>query len=397
MNDSSPREAASVEAAVVDVSDADANVLCSTPGCPSNWWMFGYSALHTGYNTAELGVPPAIGQWDATIGSGEVLPPACAEDGRAFVTYGTNGSPSLLVAVSIADGSTLWSHDFGSPFSLGHASVVNGTVYVQTNKGISNIPESKLWAFDAMNGSVSWSAPFASQAENFWGPAVGGRGVYINGGQYGGLYGFDAIDGTRLFFNDGFPMCDSWTPAFQSGVLYSYVQGSFVASDPSTGSLLWNNDLRGNFEPYSMNATAALDEQAAYLISPPQLAALDLVTQDFRWIVDANYAGTPAIADGVVYAVSGGALIAVSASTGATSSEFAGDAALSYPPVLANGFAYVSSASNVYAVSTVSLQQVWTAPVGGWLSVASGHLLVAGADGVLHGFALATPVAPGDP
>lgn len=113
--------------------------------------------------------------------------------------------------------------------------------------------------------------------------------------------------------------CDLWTPAFYNGVLYSYVQGSFVASDPGSGALLWNNAIRGDFSSmlYSMNATAALDGTHAYLVSPPQLAALNIVTQDFDWIVSGSFTGTPAVADGVVYAISGGAMIASDATTGA--------------------------------------------------------------------------------
>ena len=39
------------------------------------------------------------------------------------------------------------------------------------------------------------------------------------------------------------PQCDSWTPAFYNDVLYSYVQGSFVASEPASGALLWNKTM----------------------------------------------------------------------------------------------------------------------------------------------------------
>jgi hypothetical protein len=58
---------------------------------------------------------------------------------------------------------------------------------------------------------------------------------------------------------------------------------------------------------------------------------------------------------------------------------------------VANGYVYAASANNVYAVQIASHRQTWTAPVGGWVTVASGRLLVAGTDGALHGFVLATP------
>jgi hypothetical protein len=68
-----------------------------------------------------------------------------------------------------------------------------------------------------------------------------------------------------------------------------------------------------------------------------------------------------------------------------------GDQNLSYPPAVANGYVYVSSKSNVYAVNIASHVQAWTAPAGGWVTVAAGRVLVAGPDGVLRGFVLSTP------
>ena len=76
------------------VGDGGVVALCEGPGCPSNWWMFGYAGAHTGYNTAERGaavLPEELGQEHLqTLG----LNPACAEDGRAFVTYNASGAPA---------------------------------------------------------------------------------------------------------------------------------------------------------------------------------------------------------------------------------------------------------------------------------------------------------------
>jgi outer membrane protein assembly factor BamB len=55
-----------------------------------------------------------------------------------------------------------------------------------------------------------------------------------------------------------------------------------------------------------------------------------------------------------------------------------GDTSLSYPPVIANGYVYVASAANVYAVKVATHQQVWTASGGGWLALAERRLIVAG-------------------
>jgi hypothetical protein len=42
----------------------------------------------------------------------------------------------------------------------------------------------------------------------------------------------------------------------------------------------------------------------------------------------------------------------------------------------------------VYAWDTTTHVQAWTAPVGGWVTIAARRLLVAGADGVLNALVL---------
>lgn len=74
--------------------------------------------------------------------------------------------------------------------------------------------------------------------------------------------------------------------------------------------------------------------------------------------------------------------------TGSHLWTFPGDLDLSYPPIVANDFVYVASDDNVYAVDTTTHTAAWTAPVGGWLSIAAGKLFVARADGVLSAFDL---------
>jgi outer membrane protein assembly factor BamB len=94
------------------------------------------------------------------------------------------------------------------------------------------------------------------------------------------------------------------------------------------------------------------------------------------------------VANGVVYSVSAGALAANDASTGAPLWTFPGDGKLSYPPVVANGFVYASSPGYVYAVDVRTHAQAWKASGGGWLALSQGRLIAAGADGVVHAFAL---------
>jgi hypothetical protein len=284
--------------------------------------MFQYDEAHAGYSPTEPGVPPATEAWTWPVPNNSsltTLHPVVAENGTVFVTYDKDlatGGP--LVALSVQDGSVLFTHDLGSASSTGHPSVVDGTVYVQTNKGINPGDVSHLWAIDATTGNVSWSAPFDSQGERFWAPTVHGGIVYMDGGRFGGMYAFHVADGSQLFFDDTLGQYDQWTPTYYGGVLYTWIAGGLVAHDPMTDALLWNNGLPWTDQcPYCVQSAAAWDSTGGYVISPPLLAAVDPASQDFRWTKSASYTGTPAVANGVVYSVSAGALAANDASTGA--------------------------------------------------------------------------------
>jgi outer membrane protein assembly factor BamB len=139
---------------------------------------------------------------------------------------------------------------------------------------------------------------------------------------------------------------------------------------------------------YSMNTVPVFGPSYGYVISPPNLVAIDPTLKTSAWTANGAYTGTPALAGGIVYAISAGNLIARDATTGKLISTMVGDQNLKYPPIVAGGYVYASSDANVYAWDRTSHAQIWTAPAGGWLSVASRRLLVASSDGVLHGFVL---------
>ena len=367
-----------------------------TCGAPtSDWPMFGFDAQHSGYNALETGKPPAMGStpWSVTVSGpqtqgGAALHPAASDGARAFVTPDSSfATSSPLLAVALADGKTLWSHDFGNVENVGHPSVVGGTVYVQTNKGTTG-NATDLWALDASTGNLLWAAPYGSQWERFWAPLVVGSTVYVDGGEYGGLLGFRTVDGAQLFFNAGIGQYDSWSPAYFHGALYTFIAGTFSSEDPVTGVVQSTTKVPWTWTGYTMNTAPVFGPTLAYVIAPPALAAIDPAKNAVAWSVNGSFSGTPAVAGGVVYAVDGGNLLANDAATGALVATMVGDSALKYPPVVAAGHVYAASDANVYAWDAATRTQAWTATVGGWLSIAGGKLLVSSGSGVLHGFTL---------
>ena len=97
----------------------------------------------------------------------------------------------------------------------------------------------------------------------------------------------------------------------------------------------------------------------------------------------------PAVANGAVYAISGGQLFAIDAGSGARLWAFPGDGQLSYPPVVAGDYVYVASTSVAYAVKISTQVAAWKATPGGWLSIAGGKLYVAQPNGTLSAYTLA--------
>ncbi len=377
---------------------ADGHV-CTKGTCAaatSDWPMFGHGPEHSGANDDETGAPPVVDEWSVVIALGDssspdnvALSPAVVEDGRVFVTSSTYFTTNTsIVAVHVADGSPLWTYNFGRVSSVGHPSVSNGTVYVQT---VGASEDCYLWAIDALTASVTWTTPFESQWATLWAPMTYGGTVYIDGGDEG-LYAFSTTDGSQIF-NDAFlgGGYDSWSPAYFNGSLYTFVAGTYQAEDPTTGAATWSMMTSWNWDGYSMNTSPVFGSSLGFVVTPPNLVAIDLSKHAAAWTANAAYTGTPAVSNGVVYGTSGGSLVARDEATGNLLWTFVGDQSLSYPPVVANGYVYVSSSANVYAVNIATHAQAWTAAAGGWVTVAAGRLLVAGTDGTLRGYVLSTP------
>ena len=130
------------------------------------------------------------------------------------------------------------------------------------------------------------------------------------------------------------------------------------------------------------------DGEKIYLISPPNLHALRPGQGNPDWTQNGAYSGMPAVANGTVYAISGGQLRANNADTGVIQWTFAGDSQLEYAPAIAGQTVYVASDANVYAFDTVTQKVVWMDAPGGWLSIAGGKLYVAQGNGTLAAHAL---------
>jgi hypothetical protein len=358
----------------------------TTVSTANTWPGVGGDVRHSGYNAAETGTTPLTFAWNAGL-STAALAPVAYEGGRVFATAQTYFAAStLLWALDATTGSTQWTHDFGDVHNVGQPAVYQGRVLVGQN---DSSPGTFLWSFNAANGALNWASPVGSQWEYYWSPIVAGNAVYMNGGYYGGLYGFNLTTGAQLFFNSSLEQYDEWSPAYDNNTVYTFVSGNLRAHDPLTGVIQWTRNVTWNWAGWSMKSSPVIGAGMIYVIAPPALYAINPTTHIVDWSTTGfNYTGTPAVAGGSVYAISAGILRSLNAATGAFQWSFAGDTALNHPPVIAGDHVFVSSDANVYAVRISDGVQEWTSPIGGWISVAGGKLFVSRPNGVLTAYTL---------
>jgi len=357
--------------------------VCAAPS--SDWPTFGYDLAHSGENPAETGKPPLTLAWSRKLATSNLHPPALG-GGRLFVTGNSYfGTMSPIDALNVSDGSQLWSYNFGAVSSVGVPSFFSNTVYLANGKPTTGT--AYLWALDATAGSTNWAAALSAQWEDYWAPIRVGSVVYTNAGTYGGLYGINASDGSQKFFQS-LDQYDSWSAAYFSGRIYTFIAGHFRAHDANTGAVSAQLDLTWNWTGYTMNTAPVFNATRAFVIAPPNLVAIDPVQNVVAWTANGSYTGTPAVSGDSVFAISAGNLVVREAATGNLAWTFVGDTKFAYPPVIANGYVYVASDANVYAVDIGTHLLVDQKPVGGWLSVGSHRLILAGQDGTMTAYVL---------
>ena len=66
----------------------------------------------------------------------------------------------------------------------------------------------------------------------------GGR-VYVNGGYFGGMYGFNGSNGNQFWFVGIFLQFDEWTPAVDGSRAYAYLGSSLTMQPVSTSRSSW--------------------------------------------------------------------------------------------------------------------------------------------------------------
>lgn len=347
-----------------------------------DWPTFGGSARHTGYHPAKLGRHTFVTAWSRQIHSTNALNRVAVADGRVFVSASSRFETAPTIhALGLANGGNLWTASIPSSNSINPPTWHDGTVYFQRGKGVYEEVGPQLIALDAATGARRWASVFGAQWESYEAPAVTDDGIWINGGTYGGLYGFDLLGNQRFFRS--LAQEDGWTPTISGDRLFSWVGGLFQEHNPWDGTTLWS--ITVSTDSYGSTGVSAISADSAVIAGYSEIVCIDLPSRSIRWRRAGNFTGTPAISNGRTYAIQGANVLSYSLTDGNPGPTVTVPATIvSGQPLLVMEHLFFASATNTYMVDLASSAIVRTFSGGGRLSYSQGYLLAAGNDGMLR-------------
>ncbi|HLK14439.1 MAG TPA: PQQ-binding-like beta-propeller repeat protein, partial [Fimbriimonadaceae bacterium] len=339
-------------------------------------------------------------KWQTQLPVSTPLAQPAAGGGSVFVSdlYGesTQGQFSLF-GVDAATGNLKWHQIWTNGWSLTAPSFKNGFVYVQTIDGLEN---GLIQCFGA-DGSFTWSKPFQTQWANFLAPTIDGGVVYIPGGEYNGMYAFDAATGYQYWLCQNLMQYDGWTPSLDSNEAYTYFGPEFGGQSGSglyavnrlTGMVdFFIPDTTYVYPAYQEQQAVALSGGSAFVTDGGRLVCFDLTHRAIVWQNPRACSGQPSVVGNTVYVADAGTLSAFDATTGAFLWAWAppGIENLSGPIVVTDNVAFVTTSSATYGIDLGTHHQVWTANIPGTLAIADGVLYIAGTTGAITAFNLSS-------
>lgn len=344
-----------------------------------DWPTLGGGPSHTGYYPGALAGAILAPGWSTNLGV--TLNQVAVGGGKIYSTR-----YNWVQALDAVSGQTAWQYFFSSPsgtIAVAAPTFDNGNLYVQR---VNNSADTQLWCFNSADGKTNWNAPHSAQFPQYYAPTVAGDGIWIGGGLYGGIYGFNT-NGIFRFFTR-LEQHDQWTPSWYQGTVYTWVAGNFRAHDPLTGALLWSLGFPWLGHAGSINTVPAIDAGRAFVENGADLIAIDLGLQTNIWSVPVPLKGSPAVGNGTVYAIIGDSVAAFSAQDGTSLGTYqtTNDTGLAWQPIVSNDSLFVASSSSTYIFDLASHQLIQTIPFGGKLSMANGWLYIANPDGWLRAY-----------
>jgi uncharacterized protein YjdB len=355
----------------------------------TEWVTFQGNASHTGHVEAILDPRVIREMWVTTVASGTELNPVTASEGSVFVSTGYGSQ--ILVVIDSETGATKWSYDFGDINATNPPAVSDGKVYLTTG----GHGDSFLWAFDATDGRIVFRSSYENQWSEYYAPVVADGTAYMAGGEFGGMYGFDAASGDELWFVS-LNSYDEWTPAVSEGLVYAYTgeqlpsPSVLSAVDAATGAVVYEiPDPHFDWSGWSLNGTPVVGTSDDLLIIQKgrfgRLISFDLQARAVGWEHTGTFPGNVTVTPGTLYVINEGGVEARRESDGELDWAWV-------PPegeptrtmIATDNLLFVATSAATYAVDLGTRTAVWSYPAAGHLALSSqGILFIATPDGRL--------------
>lgn len=373
-------------------------IVCLT-GSPAlaQWTTYQGDASHDGYVPISLDPSTFSVLWQRTL-STNYLNPVTAGNGEVFVsTPGYFSDGMGLQALDAVTGETKWSQYYDDVFSVNPPAYANGKVYIQT---CNHADDTYLWAYDANTGNLVYRSPFLAQWESYYAPTIYDGTVYIDGGYYGGMYAFNGSNGEQNWFAE-LNQDDKWTPAVDAEYAYVYSEPYLKVINRTTGKVAFQiDDPLGEWNECETVSLGTHND--AIVVANSSLICFNLANKNIRWELTRSfeYHSQATVANGIVYAIDGGAVDAIDELTGnwlwswvaPTGDDVTGTIIATDTHLLVN------TTSAIYAVDLKDHTTSWSYPHGGSLALSNRALYVAGTDGTLTAIAVSPssiyPVTP---
>ncbi|MEU6198217.1 PQQ-binding-like beta-propeller repeat protein [Streptomyces sp. NPDC047061] len=369
------------------VADARAAAVKAPP--PEAGLVASWSRPHPGVNGADPAVPPVPG-----------LPPETASGWRPWRFRMSNdvwGTPSVdgdlvyvtsfeVHALDVATGR----RRFKTRDVAWSMAVADGRIHASDGP--------TLFALEAREGGDLWRL-----STDAWVYSLkAGRGTLVTGTRGGGVQGWEASNGQKLWELSG-AQTDFETPesgpSLHDGTVYVWQDARLRALDARTGDERWSYPIgdAASCGGVPVRLTHA-DDGFVYASAGTRVIALDTATGRVRWHFEApavflsppTYVPGPAVTGGGIYLADYlGTVYALDATDGRDRWRIATEARASIEPVLvAAGHVHVGSGKGLYTLDAVTGTPKWRFQAGGDVvgapAVAEGRIHFGSTDHLLY-------------
>ena len=288
----------------------------------------------------------------------------------AFISIG-----KTLFSISTFNGDILWSKDFSVRDSLNSPAYSDGRIYVQTG-GHSN---SFLWGLDAVSGDVLFNSSYGNQWSSYHAPTIYGDDVFVAGGSYGGMYGFNKETGNEFLFKN-LTQYDLFTPAVTEDYVIAHTEAQLTVINKATGLTTAEiQDSNFNWNGWSMGVSPVVTgDNRVVTTQAGRLILFDLSTNSIAWEKNDNYQGQVTVDDYGIYAIKDNSLEVLSESDGSLLWSWVplDNLSLNSQIITTLDYVFINAGTVTLAIDKLTHEPVWTFPLAGTMALSNGILYI---------------------